>query len=127
MPRSDPHGRGFFIAASFWPGHFIAMATAATLASAAGWSRPLPDGQPYARAMLNCRCEDLLRFAEIAAREKQAVNLAAIARPLLYLVEVTMVGNQRLVGFFVGPIGHLVLWVASILPMGVGLLAGRWS
>ena len=39
------------------------------------------------------------------AREQQALDTLAVAGPLLDLVEIAMVGDQRLVSLFVG-LGH---------------------
>ena len=47
--------------------------------------------------------EDFARLVEVIAAAKQTFDLDAIPRPLLNLVEVARVRNQRVVGFFVGP------------------------
>jgi hypothetical protein len=49
-----------------------------------------------------------LAFVQAAASEQQFGYALTVARPLLNLVEVAMVRDQRLVSFFVGPIAHLL-------------------
>jgi hypothetical protein len=47
--------------------------------------------------------EDRARLVEIVAGIKHAVDLGAIACPLLDLIEVAVVRTERIVGFLVGP------------------------
>ncbi len=42
-------------------------------------------------------------LVEIIAGIKQTIDLLAVTRPFLDLVEVARIGDQRIVGFFVGP------------------------
>jgi hypothetical protein len=70
-----------------------------------------------APAVLDCGGEYLLCLIEIAAGIEHALN-APILRPLLDLVEVAMVGEQRRVGFFVGPV------VASVSRAAMSYLPG---
>ena len=58
-------------------------------------ARPLPDRQPGARATLDCGGEYLLCPSEIASIT-QAVDLRAVARRLLDLVEVAIVGEEQM-------------------------------
>jgi hypothetical protein len=62
--------------------------------------------------MLYRCCEDLLRLVEVAARIEHAIHLGPILGPFLDLVEITVVRDQRVGGFFLGHFGH-------------GTLAGR--
>ena len=61
--------------------------------------------------LMRGRCFDRLRkdvacLVEIIASVEQAVDFAAIARPFLDLVEVAIIGIERVVSLFVGPIVH---------------------
>jgi hypothetical protein len=55
--------------------------------------------------------EDLPRFVQIAARIEQVVDLGSVLGPLLDLVEVAMVRNQRIISLFGGRVhcGWIVL------------------
>src|SRR5262249_37860650 len=64
-------------------------------------TRSLPDRYPDPRPVLDGVGKDFLRLAKIIAGMKQAIDSHAIPRPLLDLVEVADVRNQRVVGFFV--------------------------
>ena len=63
----------------------------------------LPDCQPDPRPMLDRLGEDLARLIQVAAGVEHALE-PAFLNLLLDLVVVAMVRQQRLVGFFVGPI-----------------------
>jgi hypothetical protein len=41
---------------------------------------------------------------EVAAGERRAIDLRAILRPLLDLVEITIVRDERIIGLFIGPV-----------------------
>jgi hypothetical protein len=69
-------------------------------------ARPLPDGQPDARPVLDCRFKHGLSPKKTVASIKHALDLAAVLSPLLDLEVVAVVGDQRLVGFFVRQIAH---------------------
>jgi len=62
--------------------------------------------------------KDFLRLAKIIAGMKQAIDSHAIPRPLLDLVEVADVRNQRVVGFFADQsfIARLTTTAASAAP-----------
>jgi hypothetical protein len=51
-------------------------------------------------------CVDLACHVEIVGGIVEAVDLLAVARPLLDLVEIAIVLAQRIVGFFVRPVIH---------------------
>jgi hypothetical protein len=72
------------------------------------YSRSLPDGQVDPRPVLNRLREDIPRLVEAVAGIEQAIDRRSVSRPLLDLIEVVGVRNQRVVSFFVGPIvvGH---------------------
>ena len=81
-------------------------------------ARPLPDGQPNPRPVLDGGGKNGLRFTQIVARIEQIFDLHAVADPLLDLVVISVVRKERIVGFFVGrrcalrhihrnPAGHL--------------------
>jgi hypothetical protein len=72
-------------------------------------TRPLPDGHADTRSVLGPAVKDPLGLFQAAAGEQQFGYALTVARPLLDLVEVAVVRNQRLVGFFVGPIIHSAL------------------
>jgi hypothetical protein len=44
------------------------------------------------------------RFGEVVTGVQQPINLHAVLGPLLDLVEAALIGTERIVGFFVGPI-----------------------
>ena len=71
-------------------------------------ARSLPDRYPDPRPVLDGGGEDFLRLAKIVAGIEQAINFHAVPRPLLDLVEIAMVGDQRVVGLFVGPVVHSI-------------------
>ena len=75
---------------------FISVATAATL-------RLLSDGQSNPWPVLDFGEINRLRFSQVAASVEHALE-PAFLNLLLDLVVVAMVRQQRLVGFFVGPI-----------------------
>jgi hypothetical protein len=70
-------------------------------------ARSLPDRYPDPRPVLDGVDKDFLRFAKIIAGMKQAIDSHAVPRPLLDLVEVADVRNQRVVGFFVWLVVHV--------------------
>jgi len=69
----------------------------------------LPQGEPCPRAFLGKGREFRLRLVEIVAGEQQAIDMLAVARPLLDLVEIAFVRVERVRRLFVGPgaIGHV--------------------
>jgi hypothetical protein len=72
--------------------------------------RPLPNGQPYARPILDCRCKDLPRLVQITAGIEHPIDLGAVLGPFFDLVVVAVVRQQRVVGFFVrGTLCHIQL------------------
>jgi len=58
-------------------------------------SRPLPNGQSDPPPVLNRLCEDISCLVEIVAAVQQTVDLRAVLCPLLDLVEVADIRNQR--------------------------------
>ena len=66
-------------------------------------ARTLPDSQPYPRPMLNRIGEQLASLFQVVAGVEQAIDLRAVLRPLLDLVEIKVVRTQRVVSLFVGP------------------------
>ena len=68
--------------------------------------RALADRQPNARSAPDGAVEDFARLVEVVAGLEQTIDLRAIPHPLLNLVEVVHVRNQRVVGFFIGPVAH---------------------
>ena len=60
-------------------------------------ARPLPDGQPYPRPMLDRPGKDLPRLVEVAAGVEHALDPGAVLGPLVDLVVVAVVRKQRLV------------------------------
>jgi hypothetical protein len=70
-------------------------------------ARSLPDRYPDPRPVLDSVGKDFLRLAKIIAGMKQAIDSHAIPCPLLDLVEVADVRNQRVVGFFVWLVVHV--------------------
>ena len=67
--------------------------------------RPLSDSQFNPWPVLYFGEINRLRFSQVAASVEQGLEPAFLG-PLLDLVVVTMIRQQRLVGFFVGPIAH---------------------
>jgi hypothetical protein len=63
-------------------------------------ARPLPNGQPNARPVLDSRRKDLLRLRETAASVQHALDPAWFG-PFLDLAVIAVVRDRRLVGFFV--------------------------
>jgi hypothetical protein len=61
---------------------------------------PLPDRQSDSWPVLDRLHKDLARLVEVVAGIEKAIDLRVVSRPLLDLVEVADVGNQRIVGFF---------------------------
>ena len=66
--------------------------------------RPLTNGQPDTWPMLDRRREVRLRLIQIAPRIQHVIDLRAVLGPLLDLVEIAMVRDQRVVGLFGGSI-----------------------
>ena len=64
--------------------------------------RPLADGQPDLRPVLDCRREYVARLVEIVAGVQHAIDLAAVFRPLLDLVEAAVVRAEWVVGLLLG-------------------------
>src|SRR6185295_17960826 len=71
------------------------------------YPRPLADGHADPRSMLCPTIENAFGLIQATAREQQLSHPLAVSAPLLDLVEIAMVGDQGLVRFFVGPVGHL--------------------
>jgi hypothetical protein len=67
-------------------------------------ARPLSDGQPDARPVPDHGGKDRVGTINAATGIQQIDNAQAIPRPLLNLVEVAGVRNQRVVGLLVGPV-----------------------
>jgi hypothetical protein len=55
----------------------------------------LPDGQVDARPVLDSLGEHIARLVEIVAGPKQTVDLGAVSRSLLYLIEVSQIRFDR--------------------------------
>jgi hypothetical protein len=53
--------------------------------------------------VFNPTIKNALGFVQTAAGKQQLGYTLTIARPLLNLVEVAVIGDERLVGFLVGP------------------------
>ena len=70
-----------------------------------------PDAQPALGGAL----EYPARVVETIAGVEHQFNPQPVARPLLDLVEVAVVRDQRLVGFFVRPIAHCDLALAATI------------
>jgi hypothetical protein len=66
--------------------------------------RPLPHRQPDPRPVLGSFCENLLGLFEVVAGVQKAVDLRAVLGPLLDLVKVAIVREERVVGFLFRPI-----------------------
>jgi len=66
----------------------------------------LPDRQPRPWALLGEVSEDRPRLVEIAAGVQHALDPLLVLGSELDLVEIPVVGKQRIIGFFVGPLGH---------------------
>jgi hypothetical protein len=81
--------------------------------------RPLADGQSDPRPVLDCRGENLSRLVETAAGPQHVVDFRPVLHPLLDLVIIAMVRQQRLVSlFFVGRMVHASRLCGSLhLPM----------
>ena len=71
--------------------------------------RPLPRGYSGARAYPDVVGEDGARFVEVTAGTQHAGDALFVPGPKLDLVEVAIVRNQRVVGFFVGPVAHSIV------------------
>ena len=56
--------------------------------------------------MLDGVGKDFLRLAKIIAGIEQAIDFHAVAGPLLDLVEIAMVRDQRVVSLFVRPVAN---------------------
>ena len=69
-------------------------------------ARALADGQADARAMLDGAGEDVLGRGETVARIEQALDVHAVAAPLLDLVEHAVVGIERVVRLLIRPAAH---------------------
>jgi hypothetical protein len=52
--------------------------------------------------MLDRRVEDLPRLIQVAAGKQHPINPGPVVSPLLDRVEIAVVGDQRIVGLFVG-------------------------
>ena len=57
--------------------------------------RPLPDGEPDKRPMVDRLGEDLPRLVQVAAGVQHVVNPRAVLSPLLDLVKVAVVRDER--------------------------------
>jgi hypothetical protein len=69
--------------------------------------------------MLDCLVEELTSLFEIVAGVKEAVDLHAVLRPLLDLVEIAVIGVKRVISFFVGPVAHPAIFFRSVA-VGLG-------
>ncbi len=69
-------------------------------------SRPLPNGDPGARAYPDVAGEDGARLVEITPSIQHAQNPLRVLGPQLDLVEIAIVCVQRVVGLLVGPVAH---------------------
>src|SRR6185437_9264979 len=78
--------------------------------------------------MLGPAIEDALGLVQAAAREQQLDYALAVSAPLLDLIEIAMVGDQRLVRFFVGPVGHLTaaIFISAALAAWRYRLQSSW-
>jgi hypothetical protein len=68
-------------------------------------SRSLPDREPDTRPVLDGGGEQLARLVEVIAGIEQAIDFRFVLGPFLDLIEVALIGDDRIAGFFVGPIG----------------------
>ena len=59
--------------------------------------------------------EDALGLVQAAAREQQLSHPLTVSASLLDRVEIAMVGDQRFVSFFVGPVAHYIVPVSAAL------------
>ena len=66
----------------------------------------LADGQPYARATLHFRVEDVAGSIEARPRVQHHDDMLIISRPRLDLVEIVLVRVVRIVRLLFGPIAH---------------------
>jgi hypothetical protein len=62
--------------------------------------------------MLECRTAHE-PFRDLAGI-KEAVDLHAVLRPLLDLVEIAMIGIERVISFLVGPVAHRTIFFRSV-------------
>jgi hypothetical protein len=62
--------------------------------------RPPPDGEPDPRPMLDRLGEQLTSFFQVVACVKQALDLRTVLSPLFDLVEIAIVGIERVLGLF---------------------------
>jgi hypothetical protein len=67
---------------------------------------PLSDRQSDPWPVLDRLRKDLARLIEVIAGIQEAIDLPVVSSPLLDLVEVADISNQRVGGFFVGPVTH---------------------
>jgi hypothetical protein len=88
-------------------------------------ARPLPHGEPDPRPVFDCRGGYLTGLVRIVAGVERALESACLG-PLFDLVVVAMVGNQRLGGFFAGPVVIHAAWavVGSQRMMGTAQAIG---
>src|SRR5262249_14417417 len=80
-----------------------ALCKVRSAASAAG---SLSDREPDARPTLDLVMEDFPRLVDRVAGPQHALNTLIVLRPLLDLVVIAVIRDQRSVSFFLGPIGH---------------------
>jgi hypothetical protein len=66
----------------------------------------LPNGQPDPRPVPYHGGKNRVRCSQMTAGEQQLNHARPVARPLLDLVEVVLVGVVRIVSFFVRPVSH---------------------
>jgi hypothetical protein len=72
--------------------------------------------------------ENALGLVQAAAREQQLSYALAVSAPLLDLAEIAMVGDQGIVRFFVGPVGHLTaaIFISAALAAWRCRLQSSW-
>jgi hypothetical protein len=70
-------------------------------------ARALANGQSDPWAMFDRLGKDVPRLVEIVARIEQAINLRAVARPFLDLVEIAIIRVERVV-LLIRPIAHVL-------------------
>ena len=72
--------------------------------------------------MLDRLLEERTRLVEVVAGVEHAIDLRAVTRPLLQLIEVALVCFERIVGLFVGQVAH-----SRYRGVTRSVFARRWS
>jgi hypothetical protein len=88
--------------------------------------RSLPDGQPDPRPMLYGLRKNVPRFSEFVASVEHRFNSLIVFRPPLDLVDVAVVGIERIVGFFVGPMIVRHRLIATNRRWSAGRISNCW-